>query len=173
MADPTSPSPAPPTPARLWKDMPEARKLEAAEAFWRDPEGLEQQVEAMALLAGRLKARPRFIQGLSVEQRARHLAHHPAMPEILAARLLVSYHLTHRRPMMGAFLDVVGVKHDNGLITADPAGPIPGDKVALGLQVLTASYPADDVRLYFGTLLAQDPDTWAALRAFSGLSGSG
>ena len=148
--------------------MPEARKVEAAEAFWRDPEGLEQHVEAMALLAGRLKARPRFIQSLPVEKRARHLAHAPAIPEILAARLLVSYHLAHQRPMMATFLDAVGVAHDNGLITADPDGPIPADKVALGVKALAAAHPAEDLRLYFGTLLAQDPATWAALEAHVG-----
>ena len=65
--------------SQLWKQLPEGEKLRAAEAFWREPEGIEQQVEAMALLAQRLKARPRYIQGLPVEKRARHLAHFPGM----------------------------------------------------------------------------------------------
>src|SRR5262245_24178942 len=104
-------------PARLWKQMTEADKLRAAEAFWRDPDGAQQQIEAMALLAQRLKARPRYIQSLAVEKKAQHLAHYSAMPELLAARLLVSYHLAHQRPMMAAFLDAVGITHENGLIT--------------------------------------------------------
>jgi hypothetical protein len=152
-----------PTPARLWKEMGEAQKQEAAEAFWSDPEGIEQQLEAVALLAQRLKARPRYLQGLPVEKRARHLAHYHGMPEILAARLLVSYHLARKRPMMAAFLDAVGIAHEEGLISADLEGPVAPEHVAAGVTVLQASYPAEDVRLYFATLLAQDPETWKAL----------
>ena len=151
--------------SQLWKQLPEEEKLRAAEAFWREPEGIEQQVEAMALLAQRLKARPRYIQGLPVEKRARHLAHYPGMPELLAARLLVSYHLTHQRPMMAAFLDAIGLKHDNGLITEDPAEPISAEKIAAGVKALEAAYPPAAVKLYFSTLLAQDPDTWKGLAA--------
>ncbi len=145
--------------------MTEAQKLDAADAFWRDPEGAAQQVEAMALLAQRLKARPLYIQGLPIDKRARHLAHYHGLPEILAARLLVSYHLAHRREMMAAFLDALGIPHERGLITADPESPIPAERIAEGVTALRASYPAEDVRLYFATLLAQDPETWKALEA--------
>ena len=51
--------------------MPEPRRLQAADAFWKETDGVEQQVEAMALLARHLKARPKFVQGLPVERRAR------------------------------------------------------------------------------------------------------
>jgi hypothetical protein len=152
--------------SHLWKELPEAEKLRAAEAFWRESEGIEQQLEAMALLAQRLKARQRYIQGLSIEKRARHLAHHPGLPEMLAARLLVSYHLAHQRPMMATFLDAVGLTHDNGLITADPAGPIPAEKVSSGVKAVSSAYPAASIRLYLSTLLAQDPETWKALESY-------
>jgi hypothetical protein len=153
-------------PARLWKQMPDAEKLRAAEAFWRDPEGAQQQVEAMALLAQRLKARPRYIQGLAIERKAHHLAHYVGMPDLLAARLLVSYHLTHQRPMMATFLDAVGIPHENGLITSElEGGAVSPEKIAAGVKALEASYSADDVKRYFATLLAQDPDTWAGLEA--------
>ena len=159
-----SDSPSPP-PAQLWKQMSESQKLRAAEAFWREPDGIEQQVEAMALLAQKLKARPRYIQGLPIEKRARHLAHYPGMPDLLAARMLVSYHLAHQRPMMSTFLDAIGIAHDNGLITDDPKGPITPEQVGAGRAALESVYPAEDIQLYFATLLAQDPETWGALRA--------
>ena len=151
--------------SQLWKQLPEEDKLRAAEAFWREPEGIEQQVEAMALLAQRLKARARYIQGLPVEKRARHLAHYPGMPDLLVARLLVSYHLAHQRPMMVAFLDAIGLAHDNGLITEESPEPISAEKIAAGTQALAAAFPPAAVRLYFSTLLAQDPDTWKGLAA--------
>ena len=151
-------------PAQLWKQMSEEQKLRAAEAFWREPDGIEQQVEAMALLAQKLKARPRYIQGLPIEKRAKHLAHFPGMPDLLAARMLVSYHLAHQRPMMAAFLDALAITHDNGLITEDPKGPVTAEQVKAGRAALAGSYPAEDVELYFATLLAQDPETWSVLR---------
>jgi hypothetical protein len=154
-----------PQPAQLWKQMSESQKLRAAEAFWREPDGIEQQVEAMALLAQKLKARPRYIQGLPIDKRARHLAHYPGMPDLLAARMLVSYHLAHQRPMMSAFLDAIGIAHDNGLISDDPKSPITAEQVAAGRAALQGVYPDEDVQLYFSTLLAQDPETWAALGA--------
>ena len=150
-------------PAQLWKQMSESQKLLAAEAFWREPDGIEQQLEAMALLAQKLKARPRYIQGLPIEKRAKHLAHFPGMPDLLAARMLVSYHLAHQRPMMSAFLDAIGIAHDNGLITEDPKGPITPEQIGVGRAALQGNYPDEDVRLYFATLLAQDPETWGAL----------
>ena len=108
---------------------------------------------------------PRYIQGLPVEKRARHLAHFPGMPDMLVARLLVSYHLAHQRPMMAAFLDAIGLAHDNGLITEDPAEPISRrEDYAAGAKALAAAYPPDAVKLYFSTLLAQDPDTWKGPR---------
>jgi hypothetical protein len=152
-----------PPPAQLWKQMSETQKLRAAEAFWREPDGVEQQLEAMALLAQKLKARPRYIQGLPIEKRARHLAHYPQMPDLLAARMLVSYHLAHQRPMMSAFLDAIGIAHDNGLITEDPKGPVTAEQLQAGRTALEGAYPAEDIQLYFATLLAQDPETWAAL----------
>jgi len=151
--------------SQLWKQLPEDEKIRAAEAFWREPEGIEQQVEAMALLAQRLKARPRYIQSLPVEKRARHLAHFPSMPDVLVARLLVSYHLAHQRPMMAAFLDAIGLAHDNGLITEESPEPISAEKIAAGTQALAASFPPAAVKLYFSTLLAQDPGTWKGLAA--------
>jgi hypothetical protein len=152
-----------PQPSRLWKQMSESQKLRAAEAFWREPDGVEQQVEAMALLAKKLKARPRYIQGLPVEKKAQHLAHYPGLPDLLAARMLVSYHLAYQRPMMAVFLDALAIAHDNGLITQDPGAPIADEQIVSAVSALENGYPAADVQLYFGTLLAQDPETWGAL----------
>ncbi|HEX7086998.1 MAG TPA: hypothetical protein VF198_11575 [Vicinamibacterales bacterium] len=153
-----------PLPSQLWKSMTESQRLQAAEAFWRDTEIPELQVEAATLLAQRLKARPRFIAGLPIEKKARHLVRMPAMPDVLAARLLVSYHLGCQRPMMGAFLDRLGIPHEDGLINDDLDQAIPPEKLDEAAQALKASFPAEDVRLYFATLLAQDPETWGGLK---------
>ncbi len=89
------------------------------------------------------------------------------MPDVLAARLLVSYHLGHQRPMMAAFLDALGIAHDNGLINDELSGAVADDKLKRGAEALASAYPADDVRLYFETLLLQDPDTWGGLASLA------
>jgi hypothetical protein len=153
-------------PVKIWKQMGEARRLHAAEAFWKEQDGVEQQVEAVALLARHLKARPKFVQGLPVERRARYLAHYPGMPEVLAARLLVSYHLGCQRAMLRAFLDALGIPHEDGLIANEVEGAVSPDRLQAGIAALEASFPPGDVSLYLATLLAQDPDTWGGLADF-------
>ena len=152
-----------PTPSLLWKQMSEEQRLQAAEAFWRESDSADQQVEAMVLMAQKLKARPKYIATLPIDKKARHLAHFPGMPDVLAARLLVSYHLGHQRPMMAAFLDALEIKHDQGLIADDLEGAVSADRLKAAADALAASYPAPDIRLYFETLLLQDPDTWGGL----------
>jgi hypothetical protein len=152
-----------PSPSLLWKGMSEDQRLRAADAFWRETDSADQQIEAMVLLAQKLKARPKYIATLPVDKKAKHLAHYVGMPDVLAARLLVSYHLGHQRPMMAAFLDALGIVHDNGLINDDLGGAVSDDKLRLGAEALASAYPPDDVRLYFETLLLQDPDTWGGL----------
>jgi len=143
--------------------MNESQKLRAAEAFWTDPDGGEQQLEAIVLLAQRLNARPQFVRRMPVERRVRHLARYTGLPDLLASRLLVSYHLAHRRPMMARFLDEVGIAHDNGLITADPEVPVDAERIAAGAAAIRGAHPAEDVDLYLATLLAQDPEIWRGL----------
>ena len=62
------------------------------------------------------------------------------MPDSLAARLLVSYHLGHQRPMMAAFLDALGIVHDNGLINDELSGAVAEDKLKAGADALAAAY---------------------------------
>jgi len=143
--------------------MTDDQRLKAAEAFWDEGEATDQQIEAMVLLAQRLKARPKFIASLDVKRKAHHLAHYAGMPDVLAARLLVSYHLGHQRPLMAAFLDAAGIPHDNGLISDELSGAVAPEKIAAGVAALTPAFPAADTTLYFQTLLLQDPDTWAGL----------
>ena len=151
-------------PARLWRQMPIDQRASAAAAFWRDEQAALEQAEAVALIARHIKFRPKSVLALSVEKKARHLASLAQVSDLLAARLLVAYHLEHQRPMMGAFLDALGIAHEDGLIKDEsPQAPDAGtlDK---GVAALTAAYPKGDVARYFWTLLWQDPETWGGLQ---------
>jgi hypothetical protein len=150
------------TPSRLWKSMSVAQRTAAAEAFWGDEQATDDQVQAAMLIAQQKKFRPKTVFGLDVERKARHLASVSALSDPLAARVLIVYHLERQRPMMGAFLDAMGIAHENGLIQDDEIKPDPS-KVGPAARQLAEGFPTADVVLYFNTLICQDPDTWGAL----------
>lgn len=150
-------------PSVLWKKMPIDKRVLAAEAFWQDEHGLEQHVEAVVVIARKLKFRPKSVQQQPLERRAKQLAHMADVSETIATRALIAYHLTSERPMMGAFLDALGIAHENGLITAEDMPAPAAATIAAAATTLAGAFPQDAVALYLNTLLTQDPDTWAAL----------
>jgi hypothetical protein len=150
------------TPSRLWRRMTPDQRLRAAQAFWSDEQASDDQLQAVLLIAQQKKFRPKSVLALDLDRRSKHLASIAALPDALAARALVLYHLGGQREMMGTFLDVLGLKHDNGLIEDDEAKPDP-EKVGPAVAAIAEKYPADDVSLYLTTLVCQDPDTWGAL----------
>jgi hypothetical protein len=143
--------------------LPPEKRVAAAEAFWRDEDGAEQQAEAIVTLARRLNFRTKSIQSLPVEKRARHLAQLIDVSDPLAGRALVAYHFANKRPLMVAFLDALGVAHENGLITAEETTRPEDARLRSAIDAVRAGFPAEDVDLYLQTLVALDPDTWTAL----------
>src|SRR3954463_7783032 len=107
------------TPSRLWKRMTPDQRLHAARAFWLDEQATDDQVQAVLLIAQQKKFRPKTVVSLDDERKARHLASIVSLPDTLAARALVVYHLAEHRAMMAAFLDALGIAHENGLIQED------------------------------------------------------
>jgi len=150
-------------PGKLWKRIPPERRLNAVEAFWRDEEAIEQQAEALLAIASHLRFRPKTVRTLPIEKRVRYLSSLPSVSDAVAGRVLVSYHLAHQRTMLGAFLDALGIAHDNGVLNADEMKAPAPEKLKEAAAALQAQFPKDDVELYFLTLFAQDPETWGGL----------
>src|SRR5438552_11559793 len=113
------------TPSRLWRQMTPDQRLRAAHAFWLDEQAVDDQVQAALLIAKQKKFRPKTVVALDQERKARHLASLVSLPDHLAARALITYHLAEQRDMMGAFLDALGIAHENGLIKEDEVRPDP------------------------------------------------
>src|SRR5262245_16955774 len=111
------------TPSRLWKQMTPDQKLRASRAFWEDEQATDDQVQAVMLIAQRKKFRPKTVIGLDLDRKSKHLASLAPLPDTLAARALIGYHLAEQRPMMGAFLDALGIAHENGLIEQENVTP--------------------------------------------------
>jgi hypothetical protein len=157
------------TPVRLWKRMNSEQRHEAARAFWQDENAAGDQAQAAMLIAQHKKFRPKTVVGLDIERKAHHLATLPNLSDSIAARALIAYHLTNKRPMMGAFLDALGIAHENGLIQEDSVTP-DRTKLAPAAEHLATEYPAADVSLYLNTLVCQDPETWGGLQGLPQLA---
>ncbi len=139
------------------------RRILAAELFWSDEQSTEQQIEAVGALAAHMKFRPKSVISLPIEKKAKYLATLPNVSDTVAARALINYHLDRQRPMMGAFLDFLGIAHEEGLINEENVAKPQAEKLKAAVADLSSRYPKEDVTLYFSTLVSQDPDTWGAL----------
>jgi hypothetical protein len=150
-------------PSKLWKQMSSDRRVAAAELFWSDEQSTEQQLEAVAALAAHMKFRAKSVVGLPLAKKAKYLSTLPTVSDAVAARALVNYHLERQRPMMGAFLDSLGIAHEDGLISEENVTKPEPEKLKSAAAELAARFPAPDVSLYLSTLVSQDPETWGSL----------
>jgi len=150
-------------PSRLWKKLSSERRLAAAELFWSDEQSTEQQIEAVGALASHMKFRHKSVISLPLEKKAKYLATLPNVSDTVAARALVNYHLDRQRPMMGAFLDLLGITHENGLISEENVTKPDAAQLKTAAADLATKFSKEDVLLYFSTLVSQDPETWGPL----------
>jgi hypothetical protein len=150
------------TPARLWKRMTQDQRLRAARAFWLDDQATDDQIQAVMLISQQKKFRAKTVVALDVDRKSRHLASLASLPENVAARALIGYHLAEQRPMMGTFLDALGIPHEDGLIGDDAGKPDPG-KLDGAVSAIADKFAPEEVSLYLDTLRCQDPETWAGL----------
>jgi hypothetical protein len=157
-------------PARLWKSMSPEQRLTAADAFWReDSNDIQlQHMDAIATMARRLNFRTKSVQALPVERRAKLLAQLSDVSDAVATRALIAYHFTARRDLMGAFLDALGIAHENGVINDENVPAPKKEQLATAIETLRSKFPDRDVDLYLHTLVALDGDTWAELDSAMG-----
>lgn len=157
-----------PRPSQLWKQLPIERRLQAAEAFWKDKEAKVEHAEAIATIAQRIKFRARSVMSMPLDKKVRHLGSLAGVSELVAARLLVAYHLDRHRPMMATFLDALGMAHEDGVISDEDVKPPAQERLQAAVAAISQSYPAEDVSLYLSTLMWQDAETWGGLANIEG-----
>ena len=154
------------TPAQFWAALDPEVRLAAARSLYAHDWGTNPaKREADATIMHAMRFREAAVRQLPVERRAQYLAKSVRPGDSLAGSLLLALHLEERRPMLAAFLDALGIPHEDGLITEghDPEPPTP-EKLAGAAKALAKSFPAADVELYLGALYVLDRETWAGLR---------
>jgi hypothetical protein len=152
------------TATRLWKRLTPQERLTAAEHFWKEPPP-EMAGSALGALVKARRMRPQAARALADDAKARALALILDPGEPLAFSLLVALHLGTRRPLLGAFLDALGLPHEDGVLK-DEAGsaPAPTDEQArAAITTLVSRFAVGEIETYLNTLWLQDPDHWRAL----------
>jgi hypothetical protein len=152
------------TSVRVWKRLSPADRLAAAGALWAQPP-TEMMGAALGVIVKARHLRPQAARALKPEEQARILASVLDPGEAVSSALLVTLHLTSRRPLLVAFLDAVGLPHEDGVLKeeADALPPLGEAKAREGVLALKASFPLDQVLTYVNVLWLQDPERWQAL----------
>lgn len=147
---------------KLWKALtPDERTAAITAAMADDQNGWVKTTTRMAV-AGAIKFRPQTVATWPRQKLITEAVRVPIDDVQLLSAFLVDLHLGTRRPMMAAFLDDVGVKHDDGRIDTEASGPITvsPERLNAAADALATRFPIDEVVTYFLTLLLQDPETW-------------
>lgn len=150
---------------RLWKALTADEKNQAITACLSDDENGWVKNSTRTAVAAALKFRPQTVATWPRAKLVSEAARLPLDDAQLLSAYIVDLHLGHRRPMMGAFLDTLGIENDEGRIDSEKV-EVPqqdADKVAAAADALVAKFPADEVATYFLTLLLQDSTVWAGL----------
>ena len=154
------------SPVQLWAALDPEVKLAAARSLYaHDWGGSPTKREADATIMMALRFREQAVRQLPVEKRAQYLAKSVRPGDSLASSLLLALHLEERRPMLVAFLDALGIAHENGLIAEEQEPEPPEEaKLAAAAKELNAKFPAADVELYLAALYVLDRETWKGVR---------
>lgn len=162
---PLAAAPATTTVRKLWKALTaEERTMAISAAMADDPEGWVKNT-TRAAVARALKFRPQTVSTWPRQKLVTEAARLPLEDVQLLSAYIVDLHLGHRRPMMGAFLDKLGIENENGRIDSEKV-EVPeqnAQQVAVAADAIAATYPIDDVVTYFLTLLLQDSAVWSGL----------
>lgn len=158
----------------LWGALsPDVRRRALALSFGEDRSVRNTLVGLLRKTPRYRSFRPTSFSSWSAEQFADALKAPGALtPEVMQAAL-IALHVEDRRPMLGAFLDAVGVAHTDGVI-ADLPDALGADQATLfrAADDLAARFPREEVLLYFLTLVVLEPQFWGGLKPWLERSGS-
>jgi hypothetical protein len=151
------------TAVRVWKRLQREEKVAAARHFFAEPPQ-ELYGTALGAVVKARHLRPQVARSMPVEDLSRALAGVLDPGEPLAAGLVVALHLGERRELLKAFLDGVGLAHEEGVLKDEgETRPVSAPALQKGVAALTARFPAHQVRTYLNALWLQDPERWGGL----------
>src|SRR3954470_19545926 len=150
---------------KLWKALTPAERAQGISAALADDENGWVKATTRSAVAGALRFRPQTVGTWPAAKLVSEAARLPLDDVQLLSAYIVDLHLGHRRSMMAAFLDELGIANDNGRIDSETTevGPQDPARVRRAADAVAARFPSDEVVTYFLTLLLQDAGVWSGL----------
>ena len=150
-------------PYAVWDLMDDDEKRAAAVAFWNGADRESRSALEMAL-AAELKFRQQSVRQLAAEKIAGRLVRMAdGLPESVLFQYLFHLHMAERRPLMVAYLDDVGLPHEDGALNVpdDLEGPDAPTVEKTGREL--AKSKGNEALVYLATLMVADADFWSGL----------
>ena len=120
---------------------------------------------AVAVLAGRRKLRPAFIDKKPLAERHEWMAAELSKKSNadVATEVLQGWLFACRKPLMAAFLDSLGVPHEDSLIESLPPEPS-RERLSAAVSALLENNPEWAVAAYLNLFVEMDIAEWPVLR---------
>lgn len=128
-------------------------------------ESPEMYREAVSAAAGSLKMRPQVLRQQPGPRQAATVRR--ALTQInqqdLGAHLLIEWLTKCQKPMLGQFLDDLGISHEEGTVKEE-IGPEPEpERLTAAIERLRESFPPEHVRIYLSAFSVITADEWERL----------
>jgi len=116
-------------------------------------------------VATALRVRPVYLERQPRPQRHASMISVLSRPGLDAAAggLLRAWLVKKHRPMLGEFMDALGIKNENGVVDDLPAS-IDDEKLKSAIEMLLAKYPAETVAVYLNAFSEMNEANWANLK---------
>jgi hypothetical protein len=148
----------------LWRALEPAEREEALRTLVEDKESRPHLLQFVSSLPRFRAFRPQAIKKLTDKELVSAIAASTQLSQDMIRSALISLHLPARAGMLGAFMDALGIPHEDGLIKEGVTVALPpAARLEAAITQLAKEYPPREVTIYLVSLLAMDPETWGAL----------
>lgn len=120
---------------------------------------------ALLQIGAQRKLRPQYFQGKSREEQALWLAKQLELKvfDSVTEQILQLWLLKAKVPMLTAFLDAVGIKHDGNGQMDDLPDELTSEQVSKGVEAILADNTPEEAALYLHLFQTQRPEGWSAI----------
>ena len=153
---------------RLWRALSPEERAQAISASLTDDANGWVKTTTRSAIAAALRFRPQTVASWPRAKLVSEATRLPLDDAQLLSAYIVDLHLGHRRPMMAAFLDALGIRNDHGRIDSETTDvPVQdASRVAAAADDLATTFPRDEVVTYLLALLLQDAVVWGGVKGW-------
>ncbi|MGE0544248.1 MAG: hypothetical protein AB7R89_29145 [Dehalococcoidia bacterium] len=121
--------------------------------------------QAVATAAGSLKMRPQVLRQQPAARQATTIRRTftQVNQQDLATHLLIEWLTKCQKPMLGQFLDDLGIEHEDGTIKQELGAEPDAERLSAAIAHLNENFPPEQVRIYLSAFSTITADDWQRL----------